>query len=383
MAQTWVPTWRKRLMLAGLDLIARTRRQARRGVSAPDRPAVKVDRILVVELWNIGDVVLAMPFLAQLRALFPGSKTTLLARPHARVILEGTGLVDEFIETDLAWSERATRFDPFAYRWAELRRLAREMRNRNFDLAFKCRMHIREHVVLGLSGARRRVSFAFGQGDRVLTDALPVGDPHRHKVDDWLKLLEPFGGPMPGTKVRLRVSEAERQWARQYLRSRGVSPTNTLVGIHPGASIPGKRWPIHRFTAVAESLRMRPEVKVLAFVEPEGYGRALEEVEGVISAKASLRELIALIERCDLLVCNDSGPMHIAGALDVPTVAVFGTGINRWFSPLGGGHRMVSSDAAATRSPSDDNTLVEPFDIAEVSLRQVIDAIDDALRSQP
>src|SRR5258705_2288404 len=103
MAQTWIPSFRKRLMLGVLDLFARL---TPAGVDDRTLDAnAPARRILVIELWNIGDVVLAMPFLAQLRALFPRANVTMLAQPHARTILAGTGLVDDFIDTDLGWSE--------------------------------------------------------------------------------------------------------------------------------------------------------------------------------------------------------------------------------------------------------------------------------------
>jgi heptosyltransferase-2 len=362
-------------MLGALDVLARLAPQKNRAPAVDSRPQIK--RVLVVELWNIGDVVLAIPFLAQLRALFPAARITMLARPHAKTILAGTDLVDEFIETELGWSERATRFNPLGYNWSELRRVRRELRGRRFDIAFKSRMHIREHLVLAISGATRRVAFAFGHGDRVLTDAIPIGDPNRHKTADWLELLKPFGGRVAGAAPRLKVDEAERRWAAAFLAEHGISANDRVVGIHPGASVPAKRWPLDQFVQVAEVLAQRPGAKVLAFVEPrvlpasrfplpasrlEGYGDALARLDGVIAAKVNLRELIALIQRCDVLVCNDSGPMHIAGALGVPTVAVFASGIEQWFSPLGVGHHFLS-------------------DIASVTPSQVIEAVDAILRA--
>src|SRR5687768_1631022 len=197
MAQTWVPTRRKRLMLAMLDAIVKVVPSlSNRGANSGKGNTTDIKKILVVELWNIGDVVLTMPFLSQLRSLFPAARISLLARSHARTILEGTGLVDEVIETELGWTAMATRFNPLAYRWRELGRLRRELRAHDFDVAFKARAHVREHLVLGLSAARRRVAFAFGRGDAVLTDPIEVDDPHLQKSFDWLKLLEPFGGPM-------------------------------------------------------------------------------------------------------------------------------------------------------------------------------------------
>jgi heptosyltransferase-2 len=347
-------------MLGALDVLARF---------APQRVPVpevgfsgQTKHILVVELWNIGDIVLAMPFLAQLRALFPTARITMLARPYAKTILAETGLVDEFIETELGWTELATRFNPLGYDWGELRRIRRELRSHRFDIAFKSRMHIREHLVLAMSGAKRRVAFAFGQGDRVLTDAVPIGDPNRNKAADWLELLKPFGGHGQGVPARLRLNDAEGRWAAAFLAEHGISGDDRVVGIHPGASVPAKRWPIDRFVQVAAAISQRPGVRVLAFVEPEGYGDNITRVNGVIAAKVNLREMIALIQRCDVLVCNDSGPMHIAGALGVPTVAVFGSGIQQWFSPLGEGHNPLTG-------------------LETVTAAQLLDAVDSTLRA--
>jgi heptosyltransferase-2 len=359
-------------MLGALDVLSRL--ALRREHSSELDSKGQITRILVVELWNIGDIVLAMPFLAQLRALFPAARITMLARPYAKTILAGTDLVDEFIDTDLGWTERATRFNPLGYNWNELRRVRRALRSCQFDIAFKSRMHVREHVVLAISGAKRRVAFAFGRGDRVLTDAIPVGDPNRHKAADWLELLKPFGGHVDAAPARLKVDEAEGRWAAAFLAEHGISANDRVVGIHPGASVPAKRWPLDRFVQVAAVLAQRPGVKVLAFVEPtasrfplpasrlEGYGDAVTRVNGVVPAKVDLRQLIALIQRCDVLVCNDSGPMHIAGALGVPTVAVFGSGIQKWFSPLGEGHIRLTG-------------------VESVTTAQLLDAVDATLRA--
>src|SRR6476469_3992967 len=123
MAQTWIPTFRKRLMLGALDLYSRATHRGgdEKGLGSLREP----ERIFVIELWNIGDVVLAMPVLAQLRSLFPGAKVSMLARPHAETVLAGTDLVDEFIETELGWTETAVRRNPLGYNWSELARIRR------------------------------------------------------------------------------------------------------------------------------------------------------------------------------------------------------------------------------------------------------------------
>ena len=366
-------------MLGALDLFARVARLPGARSLPDSRESVR--GVLVIELWNIGDIVLSMPFLAQLRALFPAATITMLARPYARTVLEGTGLVDAFIDTELAWSERSVRHNPFAYHWTELARIRRALKARRFDLAFSSRMHVREHVVLALSAARRRVSFALPGGGRVLTDAIPVGDTNRHKVDDWFELLKPFGGPIDQPRPRLALSERERSWANEFLAEHAVSTEDRLVGIHPGASVPEKRWALDRFADVAKSVTRLADTKVLAFVAPDGYGEQLSQIPGVIAAKVDLRRLIALIERCDVLVCNDSGPMHIAGALGVPTVSIFGSGINRWFAPLGHTHRPITA-AHDTQDSRRAAQAVTPYDVAGVNTSAVLTAVKEVLGIQ-
>jgi lipopolysaccharide heptosyltransferase II len=366
-------------MVWALDIVARVTRLRRRPSVADTSDAEAVNRILVVEPKNIGDVILAIPFLAQLRARFPTAKTTLLAAPHAQTILKGTGLVDDFIETRLDWTEKSTRYNPLGYNWRELWRLKRELRSHDFDLAFNCSMQIREQVVMGLSGARRRIGYAIGGRDGLLTDAIAVENADRHKVDDWLLLLQRFGGAKKIAVPRLRVSGEERRWADEYLGIRGISTKDTVIGIHPGASAPEKRWPLERFAEIGRALAQRSGVRILVFVDPAGYGESLAEIEGAVTAQVGLRELVALIERCDVLVCNDSGPMHIAGALDVPTVAMFGSGIERWFAPLGEGHEALTSNSdevLPTSHPGREG--IRPP--AGITSSQVLEALDRTLQ---
>jgi heptosyltransferase-2 len=339
----------KRLLATALNALAGN---SRSGGMPRELRQDDVRSILVLELWNIGDVILAIPFLRRLREIFPRARVTLVARPHARVILEGTGLVDDFID-DASRADNWLSLNPFAGSWGDLWRIRRQLRARNFDLAFQSRLHVREHVILAMSGAARRFGYSFIEDDRMLTDPLPIDDLHRHKVADWLRLLEPFGATAAMATPLLHISDVEREAAAQFLSQNGVVAADTVIGIHPGASVSEKRWPLNRFKEVARQLASRPGCRVLAFVDPAGYGTSLGEIDGVIAARTNLRELMALIERCQLIVCNDSGPMHIAGALGIPTVALFGNGIAKWFAPLGDGHELVSSDRAGSSGLED------------------------------
>ncbi len=125
---------------------------------------------------------------------------------------------------------------------------------------------------------------------------------------------------------------------------------------------------------------VEPDLRILAFADPSGYGNSLAQLAGVAVARVGLRGLVALIGCCDLLVCNDSGPMHIAGALGVPAVALFGGGVEKAFSPLGTGHVIVSADEGparlANRHPG------EPAAVSSIPVSRVQDAVRLVLQSR-
>jgi len=330
-----------------------------------------IKRILVLELWNIGDVVLTLPFLQQLRVIFPNASVVLAGGHHARELLASSGLVDEFIETDLTWQRPSRRLNPLAYPWREIWRLGRRLRRQKLDVAFQCRPHVREYVILALSGARRRVGVSMTGWDRLLTDRIDVNPFREQKKESWLRLLEPFGGRRAPASRRLEPEESAEQWAGRFLATRGVTTEDLLIGVHPGASVPSKRWPIERFGEIVNKLVGRRGVRVVVFVDPAGYGSVLEARDGRILVREGLPEMVALLERCDLLVCNDSGPMHIAGALDVPCVAVFSSGIEQMFEPLGGGHQVVTPAAGESGQRAND--------VTQVPTTRVLDAIEQAI----
>jgi heptosyltransferase-2 len=337
-----------------------------------------VKRIMVLELWNIGDVVLTLPFLEQLRAIFPNATITLVARPHARQILGASGLVDEWIETNLGWQNSANGWNPLVYPWRELLRLVGKLRGESFDLAFQCRPHVREYILLALSGAGRRVGSSMKGWDRLLTDRVPIDVFTSQKKESWLRLLDPFGGRRQLPPARLQAEASARDRASRFLAAREVSTEDVLIGVHPGASVAEKRWPMERFAEVVRELVRRGGTRVLVFLDPSGYGSALGEIDGAITASVDLPEVIALLEKCDLLVCNDSGPMHLAAALGVPCVAVFGSGIQQMFEPLGDGHQMVTAEPVATPNRARPKGGTSP-DASRVPTALVLDAINHVL----
>jgi heptosyltransferase II len=346
MARTWPVTRRKQVALAAFDTVARPLSS----LLLRKSPSVDGDvrKILVVELWHMGDVVLTTPLLQRLRAMYPQARITLLAKAHAVELLAESGLVDEIVTFDFPWTAMTGKYNPARYDRRAISELVRKLKGEKFDLSLDSRMDVRSNMLTRSIGAKRRIGYDFGGGGFLLTDALPPPPPDQHKVYDWMSLLDPL---VPGKQNRevpdpkLAVSDAERDEAARLLQSYGVSSDEVILGIHSGGSHELKRWPEDNFAQVAKTLESRPGVRVVVFIDPDGCGRDMELGKDAIFVRTSIREMMALLTHCDVLLCNDSGPMHVAAALGVPVVAVFRTGNPNAYGPRGLNQTVVGAGA--------------------------------------
>jgi len=318
------------------------------GRSLGSLPPKFVERILVIEPWNIGDVVLATPMLRELRRRYPKARISILARPHGRELLEGSGLVDDVIVFDLPWTAQTNKYRFTAAKVREMRDLVRTLRARNFDLTLDSRMDIRSNFLAAMSRAPYRLGYDIGGGGWLLTHTLPSDRDSTHRIDDWLALLDllPDAGA-PTTDERrptLDVTTAEREGAQRKLRERGAKG-GPVIAYHPGGSHPGKRWPRSRFEELIRELSASLGGTQVVFLGPDDTPSDGWPPDSIVF-REPLREMMALVSCCDVLVCNDSGPMHVADALGVPVVAIFEIGNPQWFGPSGPRARVLRGELA-------------------------------------
>ena len=344
MAQTWPPGKARKVLLRAADLIGGAVARPFRSRILDETPR----RILVIEPWHIGDVVLTTPLLKALRESFPEARISLLGKAHAGEILGNSGLVDDFIIADLPWTRPIKKYPLKLAAIRQLRSLVRHLRNRRFDVTIDARMDIRSNILAGLTRAPVRVGFDVGGGGWLLTHSLPAERDAFHKIDDWLALYHLLPRAKPLTQQSrtptLAISDAERDAARrQLLASSALSAP--IIGYHGGGSHPGKRWPIGLFVELARELIRLVGGTHIFFLGPDD--RAPDQLPPqVIVRRGSLREFMAEVSLCDLVICNDSGPMHIADALGVPLVAIFEIGNPQWYGPSRPGSVVIAGRLA-------------------------------------
>jgi heptosyltransferase-2 len=370
-------SWKRRSIIRLCDLLLRPLSLCSKSKAQFD--LVDVKRILVVEEGLLGDFVMLIPFLKSLRSRFPDAHLAILGRANMTDLLLHQGLADEMIRMRLPWFEKQfnsfwRRYNLFSLQWFRFVRDLFRLRRRHFDLAFAAEMSdLRHNLILWLTGARRRVGYGFAGGGSLLTD-VAVPDPQRPHVSELsLRLLEHLDIPVVDNHPLLRVVSEDKEFAAQFLSGCGVRNGDLIVGIHPAAGMPTREWGGIRYQEVARQLIGGFGAKVLWFTSP-GVQEPIPSGSNLVQVALPLEQFVAVLSHCQLLVCNDSGPMHVAAGLGIPVVAIFGPNYPEWVGPLGNGHQIVIRNEIPCRPCRDRCLFNEPYCLTLISVDRVVQA---------
>jgi ADP-heptose:LPS heptosyltransferase len=276
---------------------------------------------------------LLTPLFANLRRQFPEADLAVVCKSAVADIPRNHPAVDEVITYEARWILRATS------RRAGLQdtvKLIRELRAGSYDLLVVCYDHPMDRILALCTGIPTQVSLDGRDGQQRKS---PAGGTHlRHRVEHAFDLLRTLEVPIVDTAPSIGLPAADAAWADQWLREQGLTG-ETILGVHPGAGGPKKRWPAERFARVAENLASRYGCKVVVTgsqVDAEAVRDFMQDMRGeATQAPMTLTagRLCALVQRLAGLLCNDCGPMHIAAALRVPVIAVFGPSSPQLWGP--------------------------------------------------
>jgi ADP-heptose:LPS heptosyltransferase len=293
-------------------------------------------RCLVVHPGALGDVLLALPALAHLAALVPGSRRVLAASPRLGALLEHAGVVEQATDLDGLGLHHVFESEPDP---EGLVRLG------GYDVVVSW---------LGAGDATYRRHLERLARRVVVARAVPPPGSRVHAARHLLDTLAPLGSPPDAVRVvRLEPRDAERAWARGWLEARGLGPGEAVI-LHPGAGSPAKAWP--GFGRLASRLRARgrPVVVVGGPVDAAAVARTVTEgtvPESVVGQDLSLPCLAALFRSAGALVGNDSGLSHLAAAVGCPTVALFGPTDPRVWAPIGERVVVLGGEAPTAANP--------------------------------
>jgi len=345
--------------------------KARQFKGNPFRAVGPAPRVLVVRQQNqMGDMLLATPCLRALRECLPGSRITLVASDENEAVVRRNPHVDEV----LVYSKKTFKARPLA-----LAGFISTLRKGRFDVAVvlsTVSLSVTSALLCIVSGARFRVTYSgesFGLGfvDGAFHFAVPIHDATVHQTRLGLGLLEHFKITTRDLFPVMVPSEDDEKFAREFtsgLQSAEGTPS-TLVAIHPGAGKKKNRWPAARFAELARALNARDGSRVLVMAGPsdaEVLNEVMKELEfrPVLLTGETIGRVAAVMKRLDLLVCNDTGVLHVAASVGCPTLALFGpTDPTRW-APL-------SACVRTLRAPGEDLLQLDQKEVIAVALEML------------
>jgi ADP-heptose:LPS heptosyltransferase len=302
-----------------------------------DRALIK--SILVIRQHDqLGDFLLATPALRAIRETFPAARIAIVVREYFQDVARMVPYVDEV----MVFRERATRWS-----WSRGTAFYRRLR-RGWDLTVVLNTvshSLTSDVLASLSRAR----YVLGSGARVFAGSrrnflynliAPGPDGERHQTLQNLDIVQYIGISTHDYSPRIEVPDSEERVAHRELEARGIVPGRRVIGFHLGAGKEPNRWPVARFGELAARLSGSNGAQVVLFWGPkeEDLRRQFVEQAGPRTVEAGhpeLRKLAAMFRRCDALVCNDTGIMHLAAAAGVRLVAIFGPTDPEVWKPLG------------------------------------------------
>jgi lipopolysaccharide heptosyltransferase II len=298
-----------------------------------------MNRILVAQTAFLGDVVLSQPLWASVRRFWPDAEVDVLVQPQWASLVEPDADVREVISFDKRDRDRGV---------TGLVRLARDLRARKYDLALCPHPSFRSALLLRLAGIGRRVGFHDSAGAVLFTDRVRR-DTTVHEVDRVLSLLGALGrfAPDEVRAPQLTIANDVAAEGEARLAAWGLAADRPYACVHPGSVWATKRWLPERFAAVLSDLADDGFMPVVLggpddveVANTVGDNCRTKPVN--LAGRLSLPELALILDRAALLVSGDSGPMHIAGGLGTPVVAVFGSTVPAFgYGPVGSPSRIV------------------------------------------
>ena len=287
-----------------------------------------VSRILVVRLGNIGDILMLSPAARMVRRAWPEARVTLMASPAGAAVAGLVPGIDEVFVHRALWQDAHgdMAFDP-SREQALVRELARRSFNAVLIFTSFSQSPFPPAYACYLAGIPVRIGQSREFGGGVLTHWVRPPADDAHQVDRNLHLLREAGIPVVGpdvTAVRISVPRAAHARAQTVLQEQGVR--GDFVVIAPGATCSARRYPVERYAAVAAGLRLAGHtVVVVGGPRDIARGVAVASASGAVSlcGQTDIAVLAALLARARLLIANDSGPMHLADAVDCPMVILY------------------------------------------------------------
>ena len=319
-------------------------------------------KLLIVELWGLGDLVIATPFL---RAVAERFEVTLLAKPFALDVQPRLWPGVRVVPFVAPWTAFKRKYQLWRWPWQEIFHLTRALSIERFDFGLSARWDPRDHLLLKMLGAKNRLGFSRLNSQVFLTQPLMRPDPQAHRYESWCTMARALNVQLP---------------TRDKISPTAVSGRETVM-IHSGAGQPIRVWPLERYRQIAVRLRQK-KIPVLIACDPDQRAWWQQAGEATVAAPSTVTELLGLIDQVGAFIGNDSGPGHLAAFCGVPTFTVFGPQLPEWFAPLHPAAEWVEGKACPYRPCSDYCRFPTPHCLWNIREEEVWVRVEKSVMSQ-
>jgi len=314
-------------------------------------------KIAIVKLSAIGDVVHALPVSAALRERFPKAHLSWIVQGKNREILEGNPDLDEIIVFD---KNRWMREIPYPHRtvfvlW-EMYRFGRGLRRSGFDLVIDLQGLIKSGLLTWLTGAGTRIGFSPDYcrepaNVRFTNCQVTPSRGDVHIVDQCLSLVRELGSDTGRKRFTIHVPSQDQAYISEFLDKKKVPLDSWMVVINPGAGWETKLWCVENYADLADRIVSELGGVVIFLWGPSELSmvKSIRKKMRQPSWRAcptNLKQSLALMQRAHLFVAGDTGPLHMAAALGIPCLGIYGPSSPERNGPYGDLHRVVQAEVA-------------------------------------
>ncbi len=274
----------------------------------------EIKKILCIKPRGIGDILLSTIVLENLKAAFPQTEIHYLTEEFAKRAVEN----NPFVSKILTFNKKDFILS-----------IIRKVRKEKYDLVFDFWSNPKTAQVTFFSGAKYRVGFEKRGRKYAYNFRGKNGTIGEHAAEDNLVLLKAFDIPIISKKIVFRITKEEKQFAEKFFSELNISNEGILIGIIPSGGWESKRCDPEKWIEICSVIQKKYKVQFLILWGPGDENDSKKISEGLkptplMAPKSTFGELSALIEKCDLIIANDSGPMHVSAALGKPTLGIFG-----------------------------------------------------------
>lgn len=330
-----------------------------------------IQKVLIITLQRVGDTILSIPAFKAIKESLPRSRVTVFANSYIKDILERIPSIDSAI------------FYPQKSSFLQKARQMRKLRQQRFDLAldFSCDYTLEGALLSWLSGAKYRVGYHISGRGFLFHRPVQHEKKPAHALDEILNIPQAIELETKDKSLRIEPSDEARQSVQKFLKKKGIKEGDLLIGIHPGGHYPTQRWMIGGFAQLADRIVKKYKARIILICGPneEALVDQLKEKmtsSSIVFSNQSMPHLLGLIQSLHLLVCNNSGPLHMATALGTTTVSTMGPTLpERWW-PHGEGHSVVKKNLSCMPCNEGYCRLKTHACMTSITINEMLEAVD-------